>query len=205
MLKINFHPSLIFLFLIGLFGGFIKELLIFLIITFLHELGHFISSKIYGINSNKITLTMIGGFIDVDSYQHLTTIPQLVINLSGIIVNLIIILIFKVIENNFPDHNIVVIIINYNMLMIIFNLFPISPLDGYKILNTLLQTIFDEEYTKDCLYYLSLIFLVVISIILFIFKLYGFYLIISFLFFRTIKEKRNDLKRLKQYSLFSKI
>ena len=205
MPKINIHPSVIILLLISLFSGFIKELVIFLSITFLHELGHLIAARFYGISSKRITLTMIGGFIDLDSYQHLKTIPQLIINLSGVIVNLVIILIFKVIKLNFLDNNIIVIIINYNMLMVILNLLPISPLDGYKILNTFLQIIFDEEYTKDCLYYLSLIFLVVITIILFILKLYGYYLIVIFLLFRTIKEKRNDLKILKQYSLFSKI
>lgn len=205
MPKISIHPSLILLLLISLFGGFIKELCIFMVITFLHEMGHFISSKFYKINSTKITLTMLGGFIDLNNYQHLKTIPQLIINLSGIIVNLIIILLFIVIKNNFLDNNIIVIIINYNILMVIFNLLPIAPLDGYKILNTLFQMVFDEEYTKDCLYYLSLIFLVIISICLFIFKLYGYYLIVAFLFFRTIKEKRSSFKMLKQYSLFSKI
>ncbi len=205
MPKISIHPSLILLLLISLFGGFIKELCIFLVITFLHELGHFISSKFYRISSTKITLTMLGGFIDLDNYQHLKTMHQLIINLSGIIVNLIIILLFKVIKTNFLDNNIIVIIINYNILMVIFNLLPIAPLDGYKILNTLFQMVFDEEYTKDCLYYLSLIFLVIISICLFIFKLYGYYLIVVFLFFRTIKEKRSSFKILKQYSLFSKI
>lgn len=205
MPKINIHPSVIILLLISLFSGFIKELVIFLSITFLHELGHFIAAKFYGISSKRITLTMIGGFIDLDSYQHLKTIPQLIINLSGVIVNLVIILIFKVIKLNFLDNNIIVIIIDYNILMVVLNLLPISPLDGYKILNTFFQTIFDEEYTKDCLYYLSLIFLVIISICLFILKLYGYYLIVVFLFFRTIKEKRSSFKILKQYSLFSKI
>ena len=115
MPKINIHPSVIILLLISLFSGFIKELVIFLSITFLHELGHLIAARFYGISSKRITLTMIGGFIDLDNYQHLKTIPQLIINLSGVIVNLVIILIFKVIKLNFLDNNIIVIIINLIM------------------------------------------------------------------------------------------
>lgn len=201
MIKVIIHPSIIILLLIGLFGGFLNELIIFLIITFLHEIGHLISAKIFKVKCRKITLTIIGGFIELDDYSSLSTIPKIIINLSGIIVNLLLFLLIKVINFNFLDNN---IISSYNLLMIIFNLLPITPLDGHKILKSLLETLFEEEYLKDCLFYLSLIILTIISIILFITKLYGYYLIIWFLLMKAFKEKNNKNNLLKAYTFFSK-
>lgn len=202
MIKINIHPSVIILLLIGLFGGFLKELLIFLAITFLHETGHLFTAKLFNIKCYRITLTLIGGFIELSDYSSLSIIPKTLINLSGIIVNLIIILIVNVININFLDNN---IISWYNILMIIFNLLPIAPLDGYRILKGLLEEIFEEEYLIDCLFYLSLIVLSIVSIFLYITKLYGYYLIISFLLIKTLNEKKKKNILLKKYSLFSKL
>ncbi len=197
MIKINIHPTLIILLLIGLFGGFIKELILFLLITIFHELGHILSAKFLNIKCKYITLTLIGGFIELEDYSFLNPIFQILINISGILINLLIFLIFKVININFLDNN---IIVEYNLLMIFFNLLPIPPLDGYKILKVLIEIIYDEEYTSDCLFYLSLLFIVIISIILFITKLYGYYLIVIFLTFNIIKEHGNKNYYLRHYS-----
>ncbi len=202
MIKITLHPSIIILLLIGLFGGFLNELLIFLLITFLHEAGHLFTAKIFKVKCHKITLTLIGGFIELEDYSSLNLFSKILINISGIIVNLLIFLFINVININFLDNN---IISWYNILMIIFNLLPVAPLDGYKILKNLLEIIFEEEYLNDCLFYLSLIILTIISIILFITKLYGYYVIISFLFIKTIKEKNSKNILLKQYSMFTKL
>jgi stage IV sporulation protein FB len=202
MIKITLHPSIIILLLIGLFGGFLNELLIFLLITFLHEAGHLFTAKIFKVKCHKITLTLIGGFIELEDYSSLNLFSKILINISGIIVNLLIFLFINVININFLDNN---IISWYNILMIIFNLLPVAPLDGYKILKNLLEIIFEEEYLNDCLFYLSLIILTIISIILFITKLYGYYVIISFLIIKTIKEKNSKNILLKQYSMFTKL
>lgn len=203
MRNIKLHPSMVLLIFLGLFGGFFRELIIFIFIIIFHELGHILTALCFNIKCHKLHLTMIGGLIELDDYKEKNIFIKLLINTSGIIVNFILILIFKVIKIDFIDNN---IIVNYNYLMIFVNLLPIPPLDGHKIISNFFTLIFDDEYTEDCLFYISLIVLSILSIILFILKLYGYYLVLSFLYFKTItNKKRNFHYKLKQYAFLKKI
>ncbi len=203
MRNITLHPSMVLLVFLGLFGGFFRELIVFFCIIIFHELGHILTALFFNIKCHKLYLTMFGGLIELDDYNEKNVLIKLLINTSGIIVNLILIMIFKIIKTNFIDNN---IFINYNYLMIFVNLLPITPLDGYKILFNLLTIIFDDEYAEDCLFYFSLIILSILSIILFILKLYGYYLILFFLYYKTIANKRsNKHYKLKQYSFLKRI
>ena len=87
------------------------------------------------------------------------------------------------------------LLVEYNKLMIFINLIPIFPLDGYKIIYSILSNIFDDEYTVDCLFYLSLILIVILLFIIFTLKLYGYLLIMSFLLYKTIEYKRYTRKK----------
>lgn len=186
MNKVKFiiHPSFILLLLIGLYGGFLKEVVLFSIIVILHELGHLIAAKICKVRYYAIHLTIIGCLIDLDAYQDISFIKKIFINSSGIIVNVFLMIIFAI--TNYE------LLYEYNKLMIFINLLPIMPLDGYKLLYAIFTLIFDDEYTKDCLFYLSMIILVVLTIIILILGLYGYLLIIGFLYYKTFRNKKYD-------------
>lgn len=203
MLNIKIHPSLCILLFLSLFGGLASKLLIFILIIVLHELGHILVARCFNIKCQSLRLTMLGGMIDLDDYSEKNTFIKIIINSSGIMVNILLILIFKVIKLDFMDNTIVV---NYNFLMILINLLPISPLDGYKIFYNILTLFFDDEYAGECMFYLSLIFLSILSILLFITRLYGYYLILSFLCYHTIINKKSyESYKLKQYAFLKGI
>lgn len=85
--------------------------------------------------------------------------------------------------------------------MIIFNLLPINGLDGYYIIREMLLIIFDEEYTNDITFYLSLITLFIVIIIVISFRLTSLVIIICYLIYRIIKD-RYEIKKhnLMQYT-----
>lgn len=196
-IKINIHPSFIILLLVGLFSGHIEKILYFILVIISHELAHLIAAKIFKVRYYAIHLTIIGCMIDLSDYSDIAVWKQFIINIVGILMNTILLILF-----NFTNNN---LLVEYNKLMIIFNLLPISPLDGYKLIYNLLSLIFDDEYIIDCLYYLSLIILTILSITIYIIKLYGYFLIIIFLFLNTIKTKKEIKKyKLKHYLLFKK-
>lgn len=94
---------------------------------------------------------------------------------------------------------------NYNKTIMLFNLLPIIPLDGYHIMNNLLEMIF--PYKKS--FYISII-ISIISVFLFITynTLYSLnnYLIITFLIYKIITSikdfKYNYLKFLMERYLY---
>ena len=132
-MKIKIHYSFYLLLFIGFFSGVLKEVLIFTMIVMLHELSHLLASLIFCKKVNNITITLIGGVIDLDSNEN-GLIQEFIINISGILMNLLLIIIIKSFKENYYTK----LIYEYNLIMIIFNSLPIYPLDGYRILDLIL-------------------------------------------------------------------
>ena len=135
--KINIF-TYIFL-ILSMLSGYGREMLIVYFILIVHELGHYILFKYYNINVNKITLYPYGGMIDNNMLINTNSKKVLIISFGGIFIQiilyLIIYLLFKV---GFIDYNFYKMFVSYNLYIILFNLIPIYPLDGFKILNSVL-------------------------------------------------------------------
>jgi stage IV sporulation protein FB len=172
-----------------LFLGQLKYVLIFLTIVLLHEGGHIFALLLFKGELQKITLTVVGGIIDVNDYK-LNNLQNLIVSLSGITINVLIILIIK---NIYIDSAIKEVILSYNKLMIAFNLLPIYPLDGFRIIEVFLNMVFDYEYAQDLSTIVSSFFLILICMYGMISKS-GAIIIISIFLFLKMLERRKVLK-----------
>lgn len=126
------------------------------IITFaivvMHELGHSMAARHYGIPTHRIMLLPIGGVASLDRMPEEPK-EELVVALAGPIVNLVLILVFGVIRyfcfgsffmfglgdfsmGQFHMFLHWMIILNYSLLL--FNLIPAFPMDGGRVLRALL-------------------------------------------------------------------
>lgn len=135
-MKIKFHYSLLVLLIILAFTGLYLEILILFMIIFLHELSHVMFLIIFKQKIKYINLTILGGILYTDNL-NLKIYQEIIVNLAGVLLNYLLIVIFKKIENNYYKE----LIINYNYIMIVFNLLPIYPLDGYRLIETLIKLI----------------------------------------------------------------
>ncbi|RUT27822.1 Zn-dependent protease [Paenibacillus zeisoli] len=112
-----------FLELIALFG-----------IVFVHELGHVAAARWFGISVLSVTMLPFGGNAVMEDTGNITAGKEIVIALAGPFQNLVLIGITLLLHQNavwegaFPDY-----FIQCNMLIALFNLLPILPLDGGKI------------------------------------------------------------------------
>ena len=72
----------------------------------------------------------------------------------------------------------------------LFNLIPIIPLDGSKVINLLLEKLFSYHFSYHLNIYLSLIFLIIFLIVNYIYHLDN-YFIITFLLYKIILAWKN--------------
>lgn len=113
--------------------------LYYLIFGVLHELGHAYAGKKVGYKLNIITLMPYGASLSGNN-GPLKPKDELKIAIAGPCVNLIFILIIILLSNfNLPIYEDLQIIKNINISYLMFNLLPVFPLDGGRILLALLS------------------------------------------------------------------
>ncbi|MBQ3001934.1 MAG: hypothetical protein IJD76_05645 [Bacilli bacterium] len=192
--KINIYPSFILMTFLILFGGHFYSLK-FLILSFiLHELSHLFFIKLFNQEITEINLTGIG-FIIKCNYRKISLVKKILISASGIIVNLVLLIISIIIKNGAFE-----LLYSYNKLLILINLIPIMPLDGGFILKYLLSYVYDDEYINDLLLWLGMLVVVIITIVAYIFHILYLYFIIPILIKNIIDlKKRNNLTYLNNY------
>lgn len=165
---IIFNPFFYICGLICILTGYLKYFVLIMFIILIHELGHILVSQVFKWKIDKIIILPFGGLIIFDEKVDNNLKEEFLITLSGPILQLIITLII----NNQLLNN-----ISYSLLA--FNLLPIVPLDGSKILNIFLN--------KFICFRISYYILLVISIF-FIIYIFKFNLIVMLVIICLIKE-----------------
>ena len=206
----------IFLFLLLFyFTNQIGTYILILAFAVLHELGHLACGLLLGMKLNKMELKPYGVSIsfklNTKDYNskigkgNLLEIKKIVVALAGPITNLIIILIaLQYNMNVFLGLK----IIYSNLLLILFNLLPFYPLDGGRILESVLHIICGKRKAEVYTNRISLITLIIItfvaSITIFYVQNVAIFLIIILLWMLHIKEDRVYRRRDKIYKLIEK-
>ena len=204
----------IFLFLILFY--FTKQIKIYsmiMIFAFIHELGHLIAGLLLKMKPEKLEIMPFGitiSFkINTKDYNkrikngNLLEIKKIMVALAGPLTNLIIIIIAMNLNLDIING---LIIIYTNTLLMVFNLLPIFPLDGGRIVKGILYIIFgkrkSEEYTNDISIISTIIITAISSILILYRKNIALFLIILYLWYLVIKE---NIKLLKRKELYNKI
>lgn len=144
--------SFYFLLLLILFSP--KQYIVYklIICLFVHELGHLLFIWLFKYKYSKIEISIFGIFMELNKNKQIFY-KDLIIYLGGIFFNYLFFLITK--DGDFKL---------INLLLIIVNIMPIYPLDGYNILKTIMFKIIPHYFSLILLKTISLIILSLLSI-----------------------------------------
>ncbi len=209
-IKFDFKVILFVLFFFIL--GFEKLYLLFLIFAIIHELSHMVIGILQGFEPAKIQIMPFGAYInfkiDIKSYNTkilkgtICSLKKLFVSLAGPLANIVIAIIFYM-KSGY-------IVITYiNILLATFNLLPIYPLDGGRILKQTLIILLGRRKALKYTNLLSNIFLFIILIISVIFciKTKSLIILLTLFYLVYIRKKEDEIYRLKEkaYNLLDKM
>lgn len=162
--KVRIDYSTYILILIGLLSGYIKNITIILVIVLVHELGHVFFFSLFKMDIESIVIYPFGGVSKVNKKIHERIYKDILISLGGIIFQgLLIIVIYLLYKYSFIVNSTYNMYISYNKSIILFNLIPIIPLDGSKLLLSICS-----KYMSYRISYITMIFVGCVSLLLFI-------------------------------------
>ena len=170
-MKIRLHLKIFVFIAIFIVTRQIEIYGILMLFALFHELGHMLAGIIFGFKPKSLEIMPLGLSIGFESKSEnynkkikkgtLLTLKKTIIAASGPLTNLLFIIIFLVFPISFfgisKD-----IVIYANILIAIFNLIPIYPLDGGRIAKGILHILFGR---KDAYRYTYMISNITISIL----------------------------------------
>lgn len=192
--KINIHPFLYILLLLSFLCGLFKDVICLFIVLFIHELGHIIMSFLFKWDIKEIKLNITGGELIYNEKIDKNFTEEFIIALSGIFIQLIFQMILQSLFNNFYiNYKTFFMFTKYNISNILFNLIPIVPLDGSKLLNIFLNIFYPYKKSLIITNYLSIVFFI---FFIFFIKLDTSNLFLIFMFINCIYDSFKNVNYL---------
>lgn len=175
------HPLYYLVAFLSIITGLFKDFTYITLLIFIHEIGHTIGALFYKWNIKKIIILPFGGITIFNEHINKSLKEEFVILILGPLFQILFyfILCFFNIEST--------LITNYHYSLLLFNMLPIIPLDGSKLLNIVLNKI-----TSFKLSHMLTIYISIITIIFLLIKNKNLvlYIIIFFIILKVIREYR---------------
>lgn len=195
-MKFSVNKYFYIVFLICLISGYLKEVLILFLFVMFHELSHIAVARMYKLEIHNIEIFPFGGVAKIDNLDSVGPLKESIISAAGPLFNIL-----SVGVAFFLDRMGIIIpeaklIININIVLALFNLLPGLPLDGGRILRSVLYSLIGyKRATMVCIIIGKVIavMLLIIGIVTLIFGKINVSLLIMpvFLFFSASKEEEN--------------
>lgn len=192
------------IFLFAIIFYFTKQIHIYallMLFAFCHEMGHLLCGILMGLKPKSLKIMPMGLSIEFEIYskniKNKLQIKKIWIALAGPITNIIIILITIILKKNVILYE---EIIYSNLLIAIFNLLPIYPLDGGRIIKEVIHIIKGRKRSIELTNYISNVSMVLLtfvsSIAIYYYKNIAILFIIIYLWCMIyIENKRYHLKK----------
>jgi stage IV sporulation protein FB len=116
------------------------EVCLLLGIIFIHEMGHAAAASFFSWRIKKISLLPFGGVAEMDEHGNRPLKEEMIVVISGPLQHVwMVALAYGLYSFYLIPEDLFQLFLNYNVMIFIFNLFPVWPLDGGKLLFLLLS------------------------------------------------------------------
>ncbi|MBU9721898.1 MULTISPECIES: M50 family metallopeptidase [Bacillaceae] len=181
--KVHIHPIFWAILGAGAISGFFKEIIMLFIIVFVHEMGHSMMAQRFRWRIKKITLLPFGGMAETEEYGNRPVREEILVVLNGPVQHLWLMGVsYFLLLTPFwseGDHQ---MFIFHNLTILLFNLLPVLPLDGGKLLFAFHSYIFPFHKAQQISFYMSISLLSIMSVIGLIFLPFHLNLIVVIIF-----------------------
>ena len=149
-LTLEFHQTYYIMALGFVLTGYYLNLFVFTSLILIHELGHFLVATIFHFHVEKIIIYPYGGLTKIEDLINQDINEELLIATAGVLMQFLFYLgiVFLHKQGFIRDYTMNLYTL-YNHQMIFFNLLPIYPLDGSKIINLLLSKFFNYYFSNN--------------------------------------------------------
>ncbi len=133
---IKINPFIIPILCLSILSDYFKEFLTVLLLVTIHEIIHILVAYKFGCKLEKLYITPLGQKAILKNFNKIMPIKKFIVVLSGPLFNLILFLICdSIFYDSFEFFK------KANLVIFLFNMFPIYPLDGGRLLQILLEDI----------------------------------------------------------------
>ena len=187
---------------------------ILMLFAFLHELGHLFAGLLLGFKPQSLTINPLGLSINFkvkeEDYNekikngNMLALKKLIIATSGPVANFLLVMLFSIYDIKIFGISQELLVYS-NLLIGLFNMIPIYPFDGGRILKNVLHIITGLENTYNYINLISNISVIILTMFSSISILYlkniSILFIIGYLWYLVITENRMYAQKLKIYKI----
>lgn len=171
--------------------------------AFLHEIGHLCAGMLLGLKPKTMKMNPFGFQITfktcIEDQSNKLCMKKIAIYLAGPMVNLFLILACLIWNRNFIISK--ETIIYSNLLLTLFNILPIYPLDGGRVLKEIIHNLKGKKVAEQKSNRISFVTVIILTIMTSILILYihniAFVIILMYLWYLVIKNQ-------KEYKIYQK-
>lgn len=192
--RLKFDYSFYAMTLLAIILGYLNEYFIFALTIIVHECGHLMMAFFYKWELEELKFFAFGGIMEFKGELNKSNIEDFIVSSGGVLFNfvtLIILILMREKMSAFVNMTLYDYAIWAQLFVIIFNLIPLPPLDGSRLINAILCYFFPYKTVLHIIRWLNIGLITIFIAITILYDIRQLFIIVSFLTYSTLRYNKH--------------